>query len=353
MNIKNFEKYKDEISKLPQIQNKLNLSNEDFKKFKESVVIGYDQNKTPILSKDLDIDNRYLNYMTSMGYKKFNSLLYNIFSTHYGLKTKKEKVKSGTINCDPSNFEILGPLTAKDEKTLRNYYVNQKGGKVYRIKLPEECTSQMTSDERRIYVRVEPKENRIHFHEGVPERLRGKKLGTLIYLKMIQKLGYITSSMANSAEIKMVYEDLLTNPKYENDLMSLLLQKQVLIFDRNTKLDVKKIFNEFVLNKFTDKKSVKISPALKEKLGEDFTNWYNSLEQNPEDSIEDKINKYKGKEPKEGDTVVDTTTNKIYYLDHEYKDKEGKGEIRLSSDKFKTLLLPREEKKRFKVIHRA
>ena len=169
---------------------------------------------------------------------------------------------------------------------------------------------------------------------------------------MIKKLGYVTSSMGNSAEIRMMWQDILTNPKYENDVMSLILQKQILVFDKDTNEDVKNIFNEFVSDKFTDKKSVRISPALKEILGEDFTNWYNSLEQNPEDSIEDKIKKYEGEIPKGGDTVVDTTTNKIYSFNGEWEDK-GKQLIQLSSDKFETLLLPAEEKKRFKVIHRS
>ena len=48
MNIKNFPKYKKEISDL--LEDKLKLSNGDFVKFKDSVVVGYDQNKTPILS---------------------------------------------------------------------------------------------------------------------------------------------------------------------------------------------------------------------------------------------------------------------------------------------------------------
>ena len=117
-------------------------------------------------------------------------------------------------------------------------------------------------------------------------------------------------------------------------------------------MDVKKVFNEFVSNKFTDKKSVRISPYLKEILGEDFTNWFNSLEENVESSIDDKIKKYKGEEPKDGDTVVDTTTNKIYSFNGEWEEN-GKKEIQLSSDKFETLLLPAEEKKRFKVIHKA
>ena len=79
---------------------------------------------------------------------------------------------------------------------------------------------------------------------------------------MIKKLGYVTSSMGNSAEIRMMWQDILTNPKYENDVMSLILQKQIIVFDKDTNQDVKNIFNEFVSDKFTDKKSVKISPAL-------------------------------------------------------------------------------------------
>ena len=72
-------------------------------------------------------------------------------------------------------------------------------------------------------------------------------------------------------------------------LMSLLLQKQVLIFDRNGNTDYKKVFEEFVSNKFTDQSSVRISPALKEILGEDFTKWYNSLDSSSEVTIKTKI----------------------------------------------------------------
>ena len=68
MNIKQFPKYKQEISDL--LKNKLESSNGDFVKFKDSVIIGYDQFKIPILSKDLQIDNRYLNYMISNGDKQ-------------------------------------------------------------------------------------------------------------------------------------------------------------------------------------------------------------------------------------------------------------------------------------------
>ena len=350
MNIKNFPKYKREVVEL--LKDKLNNSNRDFITFKNSVVIGYDDNKIPILSDELKVDNRFLNYMVSMGSKKFNSLLHSIFSDYFGKEQQTNNTQSAVANCDPSNFKIVGPLVAKDNKMLINYWISQEGGMVYKIRFPKECESELSLGDRGTYVTVEPVQNRTHFPKGIPESLRGKKLGTLIYLAMIKKLGYVTSSMGNSAEIRMVWQDILTNPKYENDVMSLILQKQILVFDKDTNEDVKNIFNEFVSDKFTDKKSVRISPALKEILGEDFTNWYNSLEQNPEDSIEDKIKKYEGEIPKGGDTVVDTTTNKIYSFNGEWEDK-GKQLIQLSSDKFETLLLPAEEKKRFKVIHRS
>jgi len=350
MNIKNFPKYKEELTNI--LRPKLESSNGDFVMFKNSVVKGKDENGTPILADDLNIDNRFVNYMVSMGLRKFNSLLHDIFSKFYNRSTEDNKNTSEIVNCDPSNFEILGPITAKDNKSLLSYWINEPGAKVYRIKLPDECSSQLTVEERKIYVTVEPRENRVHFPKGVPERLRGKKLGTLIYLAMIKKLGYITSSMGNSPEIKMVYQDLLSNEKYANDIMSLLLQKQVLIFDKNANLDFKKIFNEFVSNKFTDKSFVRISPALQEILGEDYTNWYNSLETTSEESISSKIEKYKDLEPKGGDTVVDTRTNKIYSFNGEWEQDGGK-KMSLVSDKYESLLLPVKEKSNFKVIHRA
>ena len=346
MNNKNFPKYKEELTSI--LKPKLESSNKDFVMFKNSVIKGQDKNGTPILSDDLNINNRFVNYMASMGSKTFNSLLYDIFNKFYDRATEDNKNTSEVVNCDPSNFKILGPITAKDSESLLSYWVTEQGGKVYRIKLPEECSEQLTTEEKRIYVTVEPRENRVHFPKGVPERLRGKKLGTLIYLGMIKKLGYITSSMGNSSEIKMVYQDLLSNEKYNNDIMSLLLQKQVLIFDKNANLDFKKIFNEFVSNKFTDKSSVRISSALQETLGEDYTNWYNGLEGSSEETIKSKTEKHKDLIPKGGDTVVDTKTNKIYTVNGEWEEK-----ISLTSDKYESLLLPLKEKERFKVIHRA
>jgi hypothetical protein len=351
MNIKNFPKYKKEVTEL--LKDKLNNSNGNFVTFKNSVVVGYDENKTPILSDDLKVDNKFLNYMVSMGYKKFNSFLYSIFSNYIGIQQQQtNNTKSNVVDCNPSELKLVGPLVEKDGKSLINYWITEKGGKVYRIKLPDECLNKLTPDAKRMYITLEPTENRVHFPTGVPEVLRGKKIGTIVYLKMIKKVGYITSSMGNSPEIKMVYNDLLTNPNYSNDVMSLLLQKQVLIFDVNTNLDVKQIFKDYVSNKFTDKKSVRISPKLKEMLGDDFTSWYESLEETPEKTIDDKIKKYEGQEPKGGDTVVDTTTNKIYSFNGEWEDN-GKKQIQLSSDKYETLSLPVEEKRRFKVIHRS
>ena len=349
MNIKNFPVYKKEISNL--LQDKLQSSNGDFVKFKNSVVTNKDPfANTPMLSKDLqNMDNKYLNYMISMGSKQFNSMLYSIFTDYYGLG-QKQKPKSEIVNCDPSNFKIIGPLVAQDEKSLMSYWVSQKGGRVYRIKLPDECAGQLDVKDRTTYVTVEPVENRIHFPKGVPEKLRGKKLGTLIYLAMIRKLGYITSSMGSSAEIKMIYQDLLSNPNY--NLMSLLLQQQVLIIDKNTTEDVTKIFNDFVSNKYTDKKSVRVSPELKELLGETFTTWYESLEENPELTIDEKIKKYEGLEPKGGDTVVDTSTGKIYSFYGEWE-SEGEKRFQVGNDKFEKMELPIEDKKRFKVIYRS
>lgn len=349
MNIKNFPVYKKEISNL--LQDKLQSSNGDFVKFKNSVVTNKDPfANTPMLSKDLqNMDNKYLNYMISMGSKQFNSMLYSIFTDYYGLG-QKQKPKSEIVNCDPSNFKIIGPLVAQDEKSLMSYWVSQKGGRVYRIKLPDECAGQLDVKDRTTYVTVEPVENRIHFPKGVPEKLRGKKLGTLIYLAMIRKLGYITSSMGSSAEIKMIYQDLLSNPNY--NLMSLLLQQQVLVIDKNTTEDVKKIFNDFVSNKYTDKKSVRVSPELKKMLGETFTTWYESLEENPELTTDEKIKKYEGLDPKGGDTVVDTSTGKIYSFYGEWP-YEGKIRFQVGNDKFEKMELPIEDKKRFKVIYRS
>jgi len=211
-------------------------------------------------------------------------------------------------------------------------------------------------EERNMYVTLEPRENRIHFPKGVPDKLRGKGLGALIYLAMIEKLGYITSSMGNSAAIKMVYEDLVTNPKYENDLMTLLLQKQILIFDKDTNLDVEEIFKNFVEKKYTDKKSVKISKSLKERLGKTYDDWYDSLENETEETIQQKIEKYKDLEPTGGDEVYDEKTNKVWTFNGSWEEKQKDGSmkkvINLTNKDFGAMVLPHEEITRFKVINR-
>ena len=123
MNIKNFSKYKEEVKQL--FMDKLANSNGDFVSFKNSVVVGYDENKTPILAGDLQTDNRYLNYMVSMGSKKFNTLLHNIFTEYYGNNQPTPNRKNKVAGCDPTNFKIVGPLVAQDEKSLMNYWVSQ------------------------------------------------------------------------------------------------------------------------------------------------------------------------------------------------------------------------------------
>lgn len=352
MNIKNYPKYKKDLEVL--LKDKLDKSGKDFVKFKKSVVKGYDRFGTAILSDDLKGGDKFMNTMKHHK-QTFESLLYNVFNSYHGIESKPKQPTSSTVNCDPRNFKILDPLIEKGDESLKSFWVTEKGAKVFKIKLPDECLKQLTSDERNIYVTLEPTENRIHFPKGVPERLRGKKLGTLIYLAMIKKIGYITSSMGNSPEIKMVYKDLLTNPTYSNDIMSLLLQKQVILIDKNTSLDVKKVFNDFVKNKFTEKKYVRISDNLKKLLGDDYIKWYNSLGVTDENSIKDKIEKNKNLEPHGGDTVYDVKTKKVwnYNWHWDYNNDKNDKVIQLSNDNFETIHVPYDYISNLKVIHRA
>ena len=92
------------------------------------------------------------------------------------------------------------------------------------------------------------------------------------------------------------------------------------------------------------------SHIILKELGQDFDIWYNSLDTNSEKNIDDKIKKYEGQEPKGGDTVVDTTTGRIYSFNGEWEDN-GKKLIQLISNEYETLLLPSDQKKRFKIIH--
>ena len=355
MNIKYFDKYTDELIKL--FEPKLKESGGNFVKFKNSVVKGYGNYGEVFLQDDIQVDNRYLNSLKADGRRAFNNFLKRAFEKYFNTKLPDQTPKQipSKVGCDPTNFKILGPLVARGDKSLESYWVSEPGAKVYKIKLPDECREQLSMEERNMYVTLEPRENRIHFPKGVPDKLRGKGLGALVYLAMIKKLGYITSSMGNSAAIKMVYEDLVTNPKYENDLMTLLLQKQILIFDKDTNLDVEEIFKNFVEKKYTDKNSVRVSQSLIDRLGKTYDDWYDSLENETEETIQQKIEKYKDLEPTGGDEVYDEKTNKVWTFNgswEEQKDGNFKKVINLTNKDFGAMVLPYDEITRFKVINR-
>ena len=356
MNIKYFDKYTDELIKI--FEPKLKESGGDFVKFKNSIVKGYSNYGEALLQDDIQVDNRYLNSLRADGKRTFNNFLKRAFEKYFNTKLPDQKPNqvSDKVNCDPTNFEILGPMVAKGDKSLESYWITEPGAKVYKIKLPDECREQLSMEERNMYVTLEPTENRIHFAKGVPDKLRGKGLGSLIYLAMIKKLGYITSSMGNSAAIKMVYQDLITNPKYENDLMTLLLQKQILIFDKNTDLNVEEIFKNFVEKKYTDKKSVRASKSLIDRLGQVYYDWYDNLENETQETIQQKIEKYKDLEPSGGDEVFDEKTKKVWTFNGSWEDKQKDGTmkkvIQLTNKDFGAAILPYDEIKRFKVINR-
>lgn len=356
MNIKYFDKYTDELIKI--FEPKLKESGGDFVKFKNSIVKGYGNYGEAILQDDIQVDNRYLNALKADGKRAFNNFLKRAFEKYFNTKLPDQRPNrvDGKVNCDPTNFEILGPIVSTGDKSLESYLISEPGGKVYKIKLPDECREQLSMEERNMYVTLEPRENRIHFGKGVPDKLRGKGLGSLIYLAMIKKLGYITSSMANTAAIKMVYQDLVTNPKYENDLMTLLLQKQILIFDKNTDLNVEEIFKNFVDKKYTDKKSVRASKSLIDRLGQVYYDWYNNLENETQETIQQKIEKYKDLEPSGGDEVYDNKTNKIWTVNGSFEEKQKDGSmkkvIQLTNKDFGAMIVPYDEISRFKVINR-
>lgn len=356
MNIKYFDKYTDELIKI--FEPKLKESGGDFVKFKNSIVKGYGNYGEVILQDDIQVDNRYLNSLKADGKRAFNNFLKRAFEKYFNTKLPDQRPNqvSDKVGCDPTNFEILGPIVSTGDKSLESYLISEPGGKVYKIKLPDECREQLSMEERNMYVTLEPRENRIHFGKGVPDKLRGKGLGSLIYLAMIKKLGYITSSMANTAAIKMVYQDLVTNPKYENDLMTLLLQKQILIFDKNTDLNVEEIFKNFVDKKYTDKKSVRASKSLIDRLGQVYYDWYNNLENETQETIQQKIEKYKDLEPSGGDEVYDNKTNKIWTVNGSFEEKQKDGSmkkvIQLTNKDFGAMIVPYDEISRFKVINR-
>lgn len=76
---------------------------------------------------------------------------------------------------------------------------NTAGSKLFRIVLPDSCQSQLDPLERAsLYITFEPTGNRIHFPTGIPQKFRGSGLGKLIYLKALDKVGYISSSLGSS-----------------------------------------------------------------------------------------------------------------------------------------------------------
>jgi len=350
LNQRNLKKFKDELKTA--FQPYYDRSNGDYVTFRNFIVKKLDK-FSPELQDYITVDNLYLNGLISMGGKMFNKGLYDIFKLYNPIENKKPVEKSPCLNdITEDSIKLVGPVVAKTEKDLRNRWVTQPGGKLYRIVLPDSCQAELDPITRAaLYVTLEPTGNRIHFPVGIPEKLRGSGLGKLVYLKALEKLGFITSSLGSSPAAKMMYADFLTSPKYTDRLMGLLLQKQVLIIDKTKKQDVIRIFKDFVNGKFTEQKYVEISPDLKNILGQEYDNWYNSLEGADTSEL---INRYKDKEPKGGDTVIDTRDGKTYLFQGQWTHDEGKPNAReiisLSVDKYKDKYIDASEKSNLKVI---
>jgi len=350
MNVKNFRIYKKQLTET--LKPYLDKSEGDFVKFKNLIVKKMDK-FNPVLQDYIPQDIPFLNNLVSGGGKVLNQGLYEIFKEYFNPSEKNKIDKNPCLNnLNLDTVRLVGPVTAKTDKDLENRWLRMAGGRLYRIVLPEECYSQLTPEERAaLYVTIEPKENRIHFPSGVPSKFRGSGLGKLIYLKTIQKLGYITSSTASSPGVKMMYEDFLTNPEYKDMLLGLILQKQLLLIDKNTNLDIPQIFREFVDGKYTEQKYVEASPELKKILDKEWDDWYNQL---GEQDIPSLIVKYNDLEPKTGDTVVDTRDNKTYTMGYENVFDKGKPNekkvIWLSGEKYKDKYIDASEKNNLKVI---
>ena len=126
-----------------------------------------------------------------------------------------------------------------------------------------------------------------------------------------------------------------------------------MLIDKNTSLNIPQIFREFVKNKFTEQKYVEASEDLKSILGDEYTNWYNSL---GDRNIDDLIEKNKDLEPKPQDTVIDVRDGKIYTLGYENIFDKGKPTektvIWLSGDKYKDKYIDVSEKSNLRVISR-
>lgn len=350
MNTKNFKIYRRQLTEI--LKPYLDESGGDFVKFRNMVVKKMDK-FNPILQDYIPQDIPFLNNLVSGGGQVLNRGLFEIFNQYFN---PKEKPKSEKSDCSTSitlnDVRLVGPVTSKSEKDLQNRWMTQPGGRLFRVVLPNECYSQLSPEERAaLYVTIEPKENRIHFPSGLPQKLRGSGLGKLIYLKTIQKLGYITSSMASSPGVKMMYEDFLTNPDYKDMLLGLILQKQLILIDKNTNLDISEIFRNFVDGKYTEQKYVEASPELKQILGKEYEDWYNQLANQDIPSL---ISKYNDREPKPGDTVVDTRDGKTYMMGYENIFNQGKPDERkiiwLSGEKYKDKYIDASEKSNLKVI---
>lgn len=350
LNQRNLKKFKDELKTA--FQPYYDKSNGDYVTFRNFIVKKLDK-YNPVLQDYITVDNLFLNGLISMGGQSFNKGLYDIFKLYNPTENKKQVEKSSCLNdITEDSIKLVGPVVAKTEKDLRNRWVTQPGGKLYRIVLPDSCQAELDPLTRAaLYITFEPTGNRIHFPAGIPEKLRGSGLGKLVYLKALEKLGFITSSLGSSPAAKMMYADFLTDPKYTDRLMGLLLQKQVLIIDKTKKQDVVQIFKDFVNGKFTEQKYVEISPDLKNILGQEYDDWYNSLEGVDTSEL---IDKYKDKEPKGGDTVIDTRDGKIYTFQGQWVHDEGKPYAReiisLSGDKYKDKFIDASEKSNLKVI---
>lgn len=350
MNIKNFKIFKKQLTEI--LKPYLDQSGGDFVKFRSMVVKNMDK-FNPTLQEYIPQDIPFLNNLVSSGGQALNRGLFEIFNEYFNPKEKPNAEKSA---CSKSltldNVRLVGPVTSKSEKDLRNRWMTQPGGRLYRVVLPEECYSQLSPEERAaLYVTIEPNENRIHFPSGLPQKLRGSGLGKLIYLKTIQKLGYITSSIGSSPAVKMMYEDFLTNPDYKDQLLGLILQKQLILIDKNTNLDITEIFRNFVDGKYTEQKYVDASPELKQILGKEYEDWYNQLANRDISSL---IAKYNDREPKPGDTVVDTRDGKTYLMGFENIINQGKPNetkiIWLVGEKYKDKYIDASEKFNLKVI---
>lgn len=352
MNVKNFQKYEEKL--LADLRPQLESCGGDFVTFK-NMVISTEVGLLPKLRDGVVKDNPYLNYVINFGKQKVGHVLHKIFESYYGRNVGKGSDKPITPKCvvDPKQIKLLGPITS-DGSGKSSIRWHESGRKWFKIAIPEPCRSQLTPLERSsLYVMVEPDENRAHFPEGLPDKLRGQNLTISIYLQLINILGYITSSRASSAEIRTVYNELMTNPKYKDDLYVLALHRQVLIIDKRTNLNVKEIFNNFINNKGlynpTDQKFVKASPDLISVLGNDYHEWVGGLSM---DATNELVRQHDNLTPEPGDVIKDVGTGLIYNYATNILDKDKVSFAYLIGDNFKDIMVDMNDLKNFKVVKR-